>query len=249
MGNLEMKVGIKTYTDIEGVKYIKDIAKYCDFIEILVMPDNDLYKEFKHIGAPITIHAAHGLFGCDPGDESKQAKTKRCIKKAIEAADYLDARHIVVHPGHLIDEKSRERSISLLTEFNEPRFRIENLPDITGLNSFKPKKDLCAMPDEMKEFITRLRCSLCLDFSHARFAAHVQNKPLDEVIAGFMALKPKYFHICGGSIGKKYDHRSLKESDLDLREWKKLLPKDAYVALETPHVLETQKEELEFLRA
>ena len=61
-----MKVGIKTYTDEVGYKYLPKIIEFVDFIEILPVPDNNYYKSFKDFDIPFRIHAPHQGFGADP---------------------------------------------------------------------------------------------------------------------------------------------------------------------------------------
>lgn len=236
-----MRIGLKTYTDEAGLKYAKEAARHCDFIEILVVPDNDLYKSFGEIEAPIEIHCAHQLFGANPADKEKHARTRECILKAIEAADLFGSRHIVVHPGSTkMANESYETSLEFLKEFREKRFRVENLP--AGNNN------LGAVPEEIGKMAKMLDCGICFDFGHAMQAARKLSIPWKEHILDFMKLKPDYFHLCNGFAEKNVDHRYLSEGSYDIELFKSLIPKNATVTLETPHEIAKNIEDIAFLK-
>jgi len=236
-----MKVGIKTYSDEKGLEYARRIQKHCDFIEILVVPDDDVYKKFKEVEVEITIHCAHQLFGVDTADKTKHERSKEAIQKAIDAADMFNAKHIVVHPGGNISPDSLRVSIDFLKQFDEKRFRVENLPILE-------RKELGATPEEMAEMTKALKCGFCFDFAHACFAAKALGVSWKKHILGFMQLKPSYFHVCGGNVEKGIDHVHLSDGNYDIEFFCSLIPKNAYVALETPPDIEQQIAEIKFLK-
>lgn len=247
-----MKVGIKTYTDKEGYEYVKKIIEYCDFIELLIIPDDDVWKKFKDYDIPMTIHAAHQYFGCSPSLPSSEKRTRECIGKAIEAADLFNSKQIVVHPGSVILHKRQPLNmdikdadincIKMLKTFDEPRFLIENLPTLGK------KFELGTYPEDISKLMKGINCGFCFDFSHAVLSSPWIGIGYKELVKNFMKLNPKYFHMCGGSINGQYDHKGLMEGDFDVAFFKSLLPKDAMVVLETPHNAKTHIRDLNFVR-
>lgn len=240
-----MKVGIKTYTDEKGYKYVSEsgILKYADFIEILPLPDNDLYKNFADFGTEIRIHAPHQAFGADPGDKNAVKRTMQCMKKAIEAADLFDSPTIVVHPGTYEGVGSTQRAIEFLKQFKDNRFIMENLPaECNG------KGELGSTAEDLKPFMKALGCGICLDFGHATLTEHAKAKGYKQIITEFLKLNPKYFHIMGGSISGHLDHQNLFAGDYDIGFFKSCIPNDAHVILETPPDAEMQRKEIEFLK-
>ena len=238
-----MKVGIKIYSDQIGYDYLPKITEYCDFIEILPLPDDNSYKRFRDFDIPFRIHAPHQGQGADPGDKAAVERTKKCMKAAIEAADFFDSPTIVVHPGTYKGVGSAERAIEFLQQYKDKRFIIENLPAECYL-----KGELGHLADDIKPFLDRLKCGMCFDFGHATLTEHVKAIGYKKIVEDFMKLKPKYFHMTGGSLKEFIDHKSLFYGDFDIAFFRKCLPKDAVVVLETPHDAEMQKKEIHFVR-
>ncbi|MFH1065899.1 MAG: TIM barrel protein [Nanoarchaeota archaeon] len=239
-----MKVGIKTYTDDKGYKYLSEsgILEFVDFIEILPLPDNELYKNFADFDIPVRIHAPHQGQGFDPGDKNAVERTMQCLNVAREAADMFDSPAIVVHPGKYKDVGSRERAIDLLKSFDDKRFLIENLP------SFSDGEELGTSAEEISKFLEKLNCGICLDFGHAALTEKRTGKNYKQIINEFLRFNPKYFHVTGGSIREEIDHRNLFYGDFDIEFFRSCIPKDAVVVLETPHDVEMQKKEIHFLK-
>ncbi len=239
-----MKVGVKTYADREGYKYIKKIVGHCDFIEIMPLPTNSLWKKFLEFNVPVTIHAAHQKFGADPGDKKKHNKTDICLNLAIKAADAFGSDVIVVHPGTVGAKRKScmDTAIKYLKKYKEPRFHIENLP------SWKNHLELGTLPEEIANFEKEISCKTCFDFSHAAMSASMLNKDYKKFVKSFMKLKPKYFHMCGGDTIKHEDHHPLSQGNYDQKYFKSLLPKRGRVVLETPHDLKNHIKDIKFLK-
>jgi len=248
-----MKVGIKTFTDKEGYDYMSKVIDHCDFIEILVVPDDEIWKQFRDYDIPITIHVAHQRFGSNPAMPGSEKRSHQCTQMAIDAADYFGSKDIVVHPGNMTIHENRpldldikdgdKRAIDFLKRYNEPRFRIENLP------TMGKKAELGTYPKEIRKFMKELKCGFCFDFSHAVLSCPWIGIGYREIVNEFMKLKPKYFHICGGSINGQYDHQDLGKGDFDVDFFKSLLPKDAKVILETPPNAKTHIEDIRYIKS
>lgn len=238
-----MKVGIKIYSDKLGYDYLPKIIEYADFIEILPLPDNDFYKKFKDFDIPFRIHAPHQGQGADPSDNNAVKRTIRCMKTAIEAADFFDSPTIVVHPGTYKGAGSADRAIEFLKQFNDKRFLIENLPAKS-----ERKDELCSTADEIEPIIKALWCGLCLDFGHATLTEAVTGQGYKKIISDFLKLKPKYFHMTGGSLKECIDHKELFYGDFDIEFFRRCIPKSGIVVLETPQDAGMQKKEIRFIK-
>ncbi len=65
----------------------------------------------------------------------------------------------------------------------------------------------------------------------------------------FVSMKPRHFHACGGVEGEPKDmHMHLWEGNLNIGAFKRMLPKAAWVTLETPTDLEGQLRDIEMMR-
>lgn len=238
-----MKVGIKTYSDKVGYDYMPKIIEYADFVEILPLPDNDFYKKFKDFDIPVRIHAPHQGQGADPADKTAVKRTMECMKAAMDAADFFDSPTIVVHPGTYQGVGSAERAIEFLKQFNDRRFLIENLP----AECYR-KGELGHLAEDIKPFLDRLKCGMCFDFGHATLTEHAKAIGYKKIIEDFLKLKPKYFHIMGGSLKEFIDHKELFYGDFDIEFFRRCIPKGSVVVLETPHDAEMQKKEIHFVK-
>lgn len=238
-----MKIGIKTYTDKKGYEYISKVIGFVDFVEILPLPDDGLYKKFRNFGIPFRIHAPHQAQGADPADKKAAKRTMECMKTAIEAADLFESPTIVVHPGSYQGPGGIMQAIDFLKQFNDKRFLIENLPAEVHY-----KGELGSRAAEIKQFLDALKCGMCLDFGHAALTEHSRNVGYKQVINEFMELNPEYFHMSGGSIKDCTEHYNLFYGDFDIAFFRKCLPKNALLVLETPHNAEMQKKEIRFIK-
>ncbi len=238
-----MKVGIKTYSDKLGYDYLPKIIEYADFVEILPLPDNDFYRKFKQYDIPFRVHAPHQGQGADPADKNAAERTMKCMKTAIEAADFFDSPTIVVHPGTYTGAGSADRAIEFLKQFNDKRFLIENLPaECCG------KGELGHLAEHIQPFLDRLKCGMCFDFGHAVLTEHAKAIGYKKIIEDFLKLKPKYFHMTGGSLKECIDHKELFYGDFDIEFFRRCIPRNSVVVLETPQDAEMQKKEIRFVK-
>jgi len=220
-----MEVGIKTWSS-NGAKRIKQISEVCDFMEVMPIANRHL-PSLKKIETKWTVHARHEHHGFNLADARNEKINKKIISDAIYYADALDAKTIVVHGGILANKQcSEEHTIAFLKEVNDKRIVIENMTRA---------KTLTSNPDGLVRITQAAKLGICFDFSHAQMAA-VRNKiPYLSLLRKFMKLKPRYFHICDGWMGKATDeHLNLRDGDFDIPLFKKLIGRKP-VALEVDH--------------
>lgn len=243
-----IKLGIKTWAHKEGYDHLKKIIDHIDVIEVMPLPDNDFYKSFKDFGIPVRIHAPHEALGANPADKDSYERTMHCFSKARKAADFLDSPLIVAHPGRYSDERTKkisfENAMHFFERFNDKRVVLENLIHLDGY-----VKSLCSNAGEMARLVDKFGYNICFDFAHAVLTEDSREFGYKTVLQEFMQLNPKYFHICGGSMSDyKLEHSNVFTGDFDIPFFMSLIPNESELVLETPHNIETQIRELDYLR-
>lgn len=243
-----MKIGVKVWP--EQAEYAYRIAKHADFVEIMAKRGED-FSFLDDIGLPFVVHAEHGLLGVNYADNAKRDDAHKSISFAIQLADRLDARTIIAHPGYLDGAATSrlENAIEFLSCIRDGRILLENL---LLKENFKDKLLECpfSMPERMDFMLKAAGKGFCLDFSHANVTASFLGMNYIELLEKFMELRPRHFHACGGVEGEPKDmHIHLWEGNLNIGAFKRMLPKDAWVTLETPCDLEGQIKDIEMMRS
>jgi len=230
-----MKIGVKSYNYSKELEYFKDKA---DFFEIMAVEGRD-YSGFKNFNMPFVIHSQHAKFGINNANREINQKNLDSFNYAKKIADMLNSKKIIVHPGLIEgDNCSKSNSISFIASLNDKRIIVENMPR---------EKNLCNIPEQVKEFVDKTGCGFCFDINHAIIIAQVLKKDYKELIKKFVKLKPSHFHLGGQKIPGR-DHLCFADSELNLKEILSLLPKDAEITLETSIDIEKTKEDLKIIR-
>lgn len=239
-----MKLGVKTFNSKDFLEPFKDKV---DFFEIMAIEtvNYDFLKEFD---IPIVIHSQHRKFGVNVADKTKIQRNLDSINFAINLANQTKAKKIIIHPGELDGkDSSREQSINFIKNIKDDRIIIENIP-ITGVYRFGAK------PEEMKEILKQTKKGFCFDINHAIWTANTLNQDYLQLIKEFVKLKPIHYHFGGQLLKnrslpeKEREHLSLAESDFDLKEVLKLIPKDAEITLETTTDIKKTENDVRIMR-
>ena len=246
-----MKIGLKIW-DEKDLDKITPLLNKIDFLEVMAIEGKD-YSFLKKVKLPITVHCMHCNFGVNFSNAMNFVKNRNALRYAISLADKYNAKFIIVHPGFKEKGFCAVNNIShFLSNFNDERILVENMPFIDDERSEFFGYSL----GELSKIIEYSNKNFCLDFGHAGITAKLRDENVGEFIKDLMKLKPKYFHICGVKFGKKTNllegmenHTSLFKGDLPIKEIKKLIPKNAWVLLETWHNLAEHEKDIEFLRS
>lgn len=237
-----MQIGIKIYP--KDMDYAKRIAEYCDFFEVMAVPDSD-FRPLKTLRKPFTIHTIHSRWGFNPADPEKHELNSLAVETAKSAADMLNAENIVIHPGYAESKKCSIKSSIRFIRPLDSRFIVENMP---AQNSYGKKNMGCSI-SEMKKIMKQARKGMCLDFPHAAEYAHKNRIYYIDFIRKMMKLKPRYFHISDTRIQNKRDlHLHLKEGNLKLWYFEKLIPKESRLLIETAHDFREQHRDILLLK-
>ncbi len=236
-----MKIGVKIFP--QDLDYIPDIAKHCDFLEVMAIPGSD-FKILKKFHENFSIHVAHERWGSNLANPVKKKTNDICSKAASDAADILDADNIVIHPG-FIESKSctADEVIESLAKLDS-RFIVENMPPF----SMHDCQHIGSTVEELSRIMSASNKGLCLDVVHAACFAYKEKMDYLDFLKQLLKLKPKYFHIYNTKEGIKDQHSHLKDGYLDIEKIVGILPDDAMLLLETPHGIKEQIEDVSRLR-
>jgi endonuclease IV len=237
-----MKIGIKVFP--HNITYIKEMVEHSDFIEVMALKESD-FSGLKDYDIPYVIHNMHSCWGVNFANPEKSEFNKSTLNFALQLADKINAKTIIAHPG-LIENKecTNQSAIKFFNQFPDERIVIENMPYYSDKIVEMGKSF-----SEMKEILDGTKKKMCLDFGHASASAVGLKQDQMTLIKQFIALKPKHFHFCDGIFDKPRDaHMNIGDGNYPLEEFKKLIPNDAWVTLETPHGAKKQINDINFLK-
>lgn len=221
-----MNIGFKLYSP-DQIELFSKFSDCVDFVEIMAVQKYNILA-FDSIKCPVYIHCEHENFGINLADKEKENLNRRAIMHCLRLADRLNARKVVIHPGHIESDKcSKEQAISLLSGFNDNRIIIENMP-IKGVF-----KLLACETESIKWIMQKSSKGLCLDFGHATLVALAHGSSPLEFVSSIVALGPSYYHISDAIYETKEDHTHLGKGNAPLKEYLMMIPKDSYITVET----------------
>lgn len=206
---MKIKYGLKlwsTNTDLidQAAQLINE--KIFDYIELFVVPATQISPFL--VDVPYIIHIAHHKFGVNIGEADNKKYNIQTINESIAWADELNAKYIILHPGH----GSMEHATDTLHEITDDRLLIENMPKV-GLND---EHMIGYSPEQIEELIRNSDRGLCLDMGHAIKAAVSLKKDYREYVKMFLRFEPKVFHMSDGKLSSERDeHLSFGEGEFD----------------------------------
>ncbi|MDO8623434.1 MAG: TIM barrel protein [archaeon] len=191
-----MKIGVKTFYNLEFLKYFADKVDFFEVQAIQTTPES-FYSSLKQFSIPIVIHAEHYSFGVNYADKSKLDFNLKSINFARKIADLTGAKKIIAHPG--VIEKgnpncSEENTIDFLKNIDDERILIENLP------AEEPDPLLtaqCITPEQISRLVKLTGKGFCFDINHALVARPVKDY---NFVKSYIKLNPKHYHIGGQKI-------------------------------------------------
>jgi len=240
-----IKFGLKLWsTDYGLIEEAEELIKenVFDYIELMVVSDTDI-SPFEKIKVPYIVHISHEDLGLNIADNKKEEFNIKMINQAIEWADKLSAKYLILHPGFGEIKIAKD----FLAKINDGRILIENMPK-KGAND---EKMLGFTPEQIKE-LTRNKFGLCLDLNHAIKAAISLKKDYKKYIKEFLKLKPLMFHISDGNLEEEKDeHLNIGGGEYDFKFLINCIKENEskYLTLETPKDnLNSCKQDLENLK-
>ena len=239
-----MLVGAKV-AEPSAVGFLREVADEADFVEVIAVVGND-YSFIREFDLPVVLHNKHYSRGVNFADPHKDALNRESLEFSLKLADELCARAVIVHPeSRENDGCSEDVFARLLSDYPDRRILIESMPyDLRGRSFFAYDRE------SMGRLMARTGRGMCLDFAHASEAAHSLGKDPIIFVKELLSLEPAHYHISDTVLAGSEDlHLHLGEGDLPIGQFKRLLPKDAWVTLETPPEGMKTKKDIEYLRA
>lgn len=246
-----IKYGLKLWSTNEN--WFHEATNLCkdgliDFVELYMVPSTFKKRGLAILKSiPVQIHAPHSHQ--DPEQhfnvfELNKEKINLFKNQAIKAADFLNAKYIVLHAGIGDDPEVFKRNIA---QIYDKRILIENMAQI-GLDG-----SACFgySLEQLKFIKNECRFNICLDFAHAIKSAKSQNLNYKNYLKSLISnLNPCYFHISGGNKNNPTDeHKNLWESNFDFKWIKNLLnklsiKKDIFLVFEVPKTSNNLKNDI-----
>ena len=245
-----MKIGLKIF-EKKDLEEIRPLLNKIDFLEVMAIETND-YSFLKDVKLPLIIHCEHQRWGINFANAMSFVKNRNALRFAIELADDYNAKFIVVHPGFNEKGFCAVNNIShFLSNFKDERILVENHPEVD-----EGYKEIYGVSlGDLSKITEIAKKGFCLDFEHAAITAKHRGEDIIKFIQELMKLEPQYFHICNCKFGKKTNlvdgiknHLPLSKGDLPITKIKELIPKGAWILLETGHNIEEHAKDIEFLR-
>ncbi len=229
-----IRIGLKLYSTDTAlipeamVLYGKDLFH---FIELYVIPrtPGEVIEQWKGLGVPFVIHAAHSLHGINLAQAEKEKENGHYFGETAGIADMLGADWIIAHGGNNGSILETIRQIGLI---GDNRIVIENKPKI-GL-----RHETCVgwSPADFRKIADAGRLhGFVLDFAHASCAACSEGIDEMGMIESFLAFHPLVFHLSDGNAASEKDnHLNLGKGNRNLDFYVGCVPPDGYITLETP---------------
>lgn len=231
---LPFNIGLKLFsTDnslIPSAKFLQTKNLF-DYIELYAVPGSysDTISAWKGFNTHFVIHAPHSGHGINFAQADKWGTNEINFNETRRFADTLGAGIIIVHGGNNGTCDEMLRQIKLL---DEDRIALENKPRM-GIHD-----ETCIgwSPDEFRQTIDSMVIKqTVLDFGHAINAANSLNTDAADLINEFMAFDPKVFHLSDGDSASEKDmHYNLGKGDFKIAELLSVIPKGAFLTIETP---------------
>lgn len=244
-----MEIGVKLFADNYDLAHRLD--NRIDYIELMALQEyRDYLGKFRKLRIPIkVIHCEHMAGGVNVSNKSRRDINEKALKFSQDVASLFDSRFIIIHPGVMENKRcSFGNMIDFFKDIKDSRVITENLP-YKGTYSGKFYGAYGRSPDEMRRITKSSGIGFCLDFGHSwTYAFAMKRDPVDVAIK-FMQLNPSMYHFYDGIRGETTDsHRSIGSGNMNLRDFKQMLPDDAMVTLETVPDYNKLIKDIEFMR-
>lgn len=241
---VSMKTGIKMYYPDEA--YMKKILEHVDFFEVMAIETED-YDFLRKFDIPFVIHTEHWKFGVNIAYSELAERNRKALEFAIKLADITNARTIILHPGFTKNGHGSEKAaVDFLKGFDDSRIVLENMiPEFEGM------KFLGLTPQDMKRLMEASGFGLNLDVGHSSAVACYLKKDHVGFTEEFFRLQPRHFHFADGKSESPVDfHLHIGEGNLNMKAFRQMLPKNAWVTLET-YINDFQKQlnDIRFMRS
>lgn len=227
-------IGLKLYsTDVSIIPKVQNLKSKAgfDYVELYAIPGSyeNTIHHWRAIDIRYVVHAPHSFHGINLAQPERWQTNHDNFVDSKLFADALGADIIIVHGGTNGSIIETIRQIRLL---NDPRIALENKPKIGSQN------EICigwSADDFRLAMEAGVLHGTVLDFGHAACAAQSIGVNPMSIVIDLMEFDPLLFHLSDGEASSEKDiHLNFGKGNLALRGFISVIPKGAYVTIETP---------------
>lgn len=209
--------------NLEGVKQVNNLGLQCMEVEFTygVNLSNEKAKLVgdlaKKLNIKLSVHAPYYI-NLNSHEKKKIEESKRRILESAERGHYLNASHIVFHPG-FYGKKSKEETFNIIVEgikemmkvIREKKWDVKLAPETTG------KVNVFGDLTEIMELAKQAKCSFTIDFAHilARSKGKIDYDNTYDKLRGHDHL---HCHFSGIEWGEKGEKHHILTPDKEIRE-------------------------------
>ncbi len=192
-------------SSLAGVRYTAEIglqAMECEFVYGVKMSKEtavEIGQAAKKVNVKLSVHAPYYI-NLASDDKKKLKASKEWLLQSCERAHYLNAGHVVFHPGFYGKKDHDETFEAVYAELKEVKKIVREhswntmlAPETTG------KLSAFGSLDEVIRLAKKLRESLCIDFAHL-YARNHGRIDYGDVLGKVSALNLKHIHSHFSSI-------------------------------------------------
>lgn len=246
------KIGLKLWSINKN--YVHSAEKIfnegmCDYIELYMVPGSmeETVGWWKDLKCPYVIHAPTSQHGVNLAQKTYSNKNKSILYEAREFADRLNATEIIIHGGC---EGSIEETANQLKSIGEPRFVLENKPNLLMPDG---SHGIGSTYDELNFILMQSGVKFCLDIGHAFCSAYSQQVDPISFVEKLMTLQPCMYHLSDGTVKNDYDsHLHFGKGDFPISLILKIIESKKPITIETeknnPDNLEDYIEDFKFIK-
>jgi sugar phosphate isomerase/epimerase len=206
-----------------------------DFVEVMVPGDGDLEDVGLWAREPYTfvLHAPHTYCGLNMAAARLADANRAQMARLEEARRLLKPCLVVFHSGM---NGSVGETIRQIGAFQEafPALFAEALIENKPRQGAKGETCVGASPDEIRTIVAATGLGFCLDIGHASCYANWAGRRWQEIVAEFVAMKPRLYHLSDGDARAFVDsHEHLGQGSFDLARMIAMIPPGARITIET----------------
>ena len=238
MNGAMQKLGLKLWSTNDF--YIKSAVdlyenKIFDYLELYVVPGSatKYLSKWKELKFPMILHAPHSQAGFNLSLRDMELNNRSMISEVEIFRKALNPKKVIFHPGINGSMEETIRQVKIFKNEFPGLFKLavmENKPKM-GI-----KGEVCvgASPEEMRKFLDETGLGFCLDMGHAICYATWKSAEYKNIIDQFIKFNPGIYHLSDGDMHSPTDmHLNFGKGNLNLQKIISLIPKNAYVSIET----------------
>ncbi len=224
---------LKSYHDL-GFKACEISFTYSIYIK--KQEAIEIGKIAKKLNIQLSIHAPYYI-NLNSKEKAKIEASKKRILKCCEIGHYLQATHVVFHPGFYtgIDPETtynniKKEILDLQQQLKKLKYNIKLAPETMG------KINIFGSVEQISQLAKETKCEFTIDFAHIL----ARDKSIDhKKIQKLFPQKHWHCHFSGIEYSEKGERKHLKTKKEEWKQLLKNLPKNKSITIinESPDMI------------